>query len=373
MKMKKILFTATITDHFYYFHLPYLKNFHDMGWEVHVASRGGRRLANCDVHHELHIDRSPFSKENITAYKELKKIITDNEFDIIHCHTPMGGIVTRLAAASQRKSGTSVLYTAHGFHFYKGAPALNWLIYYPIERLMARNTDCLITINQEDYEFALKHFTRPRVELVDGVGYNSDLFFAVSADEKTRLRASKGYGTEEKLLIYVAEMNANKNQAMLLNAMKELCRDDKNVRLLIAGADNFNGKYKSLAKELKIENRVDFLGHREDVSELLKMSDVCVASSLREGLPVNIMEAMACGLPVVASDNRGHRALIKNNEDGFLIKANDYVTMAKKVKLLFEQADLFNTMSQNAAENIKQFSKANVGIQMNRIYKNYLR
>lgn len=369
--MKKILFVATITDHFYYFHLPYLKLFHDAGWEVHVAGKGGRKLPYCDVLHEISIERSPFSAANITAYKQIKKIIDEGNFDIIHCHTPMGGMLARLAASKKRRNGTSVLYTAHGFHFYKGAPALNWLIYYPMEWVMSQKTDCLITINAEDYKFAKKHFKHPRVEMVDGVGYNDDLFFEISPEEKKLLRKQKGYGNDETLLIYVAELNANKNQSMLLNAVKKLCDDKYNVRLLLAGKDNFDGKNQALARKLGIESRVDFLGHREDVEQLLKMSDICLASSLREGLPVNVMEAMACGLPTIAADNRGHRALIKNGEDGFIVKPNDYQKMAGITERLIDDKKLFKEISQSAARDIKRFSKESIVVQMSKIYKMY--
>lgn len=365
--MKKILFSATITDHFYYFHLPYLKLFHDMGWEVHVASHGDRELPFCDVHHEIPISRSPFSKSNFAAYKQLKKVIDDNNFDIIHCHTPMGGLLTRLAA--NKKNSGSVIYTAHGFHFYKGAPLMNWLIYYPIELFMSFRTDCLITINGEDYAFAKKHFKRPEVKLVDGVGYNDAKFSPVDSEEKKRLRAKLGYGEDEKILIYVAEMNENKNQSMLIRALKKI----PDARLIIAGADNYGGRYVFQAKALEVYDRVDFLGHCENVEELVKLSDICAASSLREGLPVNVMEAMACGLPVVAVDNRGHRALINDGEDGFLVKANDFNTMAEKINFLFEDSEAYRGFSLCAAENIKRFSQKNVVSQMSEIYREFQR
>ena len=369
--MKKILFVATITDHFYYFHLPYLKYFHDSGWEVHVAGKGGRKLPDCDVQYDIPFVRSPFSKGNIQAYKQLKKVIDENDFDIIHCHTPMGGILTRIAAAPKRRKGTKVLYTAHGFHFYKGAPFLNWAIYYPIELVMSRLTDCLVTINKEDFNFAKSHFMKPDVCLVDGVGYNNDLFYPVPYEEKVRLRQLKGYSEEDKIIIYVAELNANKNQQMLIRMMTEL--KTKNVRLLLVGADNFNSQYQQLAKELKVDNSVEFMGHREDVAELIRISDICAASSLREGLPVNIMEAMASGLPVIAGDNRGHRSLIKNNEDGFVVKPDDYVAAADLADKLFKDKDLYLQISGKAAENIKKFSKATVTIQMTEIYSDFMR
>lgn len=181
--MKKILYVATITQHFYYFHLPYLKMFKELGWQVDVAAHGDVELPYCDNRYEIPIKRSPFDKENLKAYKELKRIVDSGKYDIIHCHTPMGGMLARLAARASRKNGTKVLYTAHGFHFYKGAPKLNWMIYYPIELFMSFFTDCLITINDEDYNFAKKHLKAKSTEKVNGVGYNSDRYFPVSTDE----------------------------------------------------------------------------------------------------------------------------------------------------------------------------------------------
>ncbi len=369
--MKKVLFVATITDHFYYFHLPYLKFFHDSGWEVHVAARGDRKLTDCDFHYNIPFERSPFSTGNLNAYKQLKKVIDENDFDIIHCHTPMGGILTRIAAAKKRKNGAKVIYTAHGFHFFKGAPLLNWAIYYPIEWIMSRKTDCLITINSEDYNLAEKSFKKTKVLIVDGVGYNNDRFYPVSKEEKNEIRKKKGFSQDDKLLIYVAELNANKNQGMLIRMMSKI--KTENAKLLLAGADNYDNKYRKLAEDLGVEDKTVFLGHSEDVEELLKMSDVCVASSLREGLPVNIMEAMATGLPVVAADNRGHRALISDGEDGFLVEANNCDLAAEKTDLLFNDSDLYKKISENASRNILRFSKEKVSSEMKNIYRELMR
>ncbi len=369
--MKKILFVATITDHFYYFHLPYLKFFHDLGWEVSVASKGDRVLENCDVQYNIPFARSPFAKGNIEAFKQLKNVIDKNDFDIIHCHTPVGGILTRLLSNKKRKKGAKVLYTAHGFHFFKGAPKTNWLVYYPIEFIMSRFTDCLITINDEDYKFAKKHFKNPQIKLVDGVGYNSDLFYPISKEEKSALRQQKGYSDKDNIIIYVAELNANKNQQMLINALKQI--KTQNVKMLLVGADNYGGLYQKLAQQLGVQDKIEFAGHREDVAELIKLSDICVASSLREGLPVNIMEAMAVGLPVVACKNRGHNALIKNGENGFVVEANDYLAMANTVDELFENKQLYDKVSLKAQKDIKRFSKENVVIQMRSIYQDFMR
>lgn len=370
--MKKILYVATITEHFYYFHLPSMQMFKELGWQVDVASHGDKELPFCDTHYEIPIKRSPADVENLKAYKQLKKIIKENNYDIIHCHTPMGGMLARLAARSQRKHGTKVLYTAHGFHFYKGAPKLNWLIYYPIELVMSHLTDCLITINDEDFEFSKRHLKAERTEKVNGVGYNSDRFFPVSSEEKSELREKLSYSHNEKILIYVAEMNANKNQSMLLRALKILNDKHGDVRLLIAGADNFNGEYPRLAKELGVQDKVEFLGHRNDINDLLRLSDIAVGSSIREGLPVNVMEALASGLPVVLSDNRGHRVLAQNGKNGYVVDVNDYVSMAQCIEEIAYDSDKYAEFSKNAVESVKPYSKENVLLELKEIYGSFI-
>lgn len=366
--MKKILYVATITPHFYYFHLPSFEMFKKLGWQVDVAAHGDIELPFCDNRYEIPIQRSPADKRNFAAYKELKKIIKENHYNIIHCHTPMGGILARLAARTERKHGTKVIYTAHGFHFYKGAPALNWIIYYPIEFVMSFITDCLITINDEDFAFAKKHLKAKIIEKVNGVGYNCDKYFPVSEEEKQKLRKKLGYSADEKLLIYVAEMNKNKNQSMLLKTLKILSEKHDNVRLLLAGEDNCNGEYVRLAKILGIENKVDFLGQRNDIDDLLHASDIAVGSSIREGLPVNVMEALACGLPVVLSDNRGHRALTVNGENGYTVRINDYENMATQIEQIVFNDECYKKFSEKSSGLVKPYSKTNVIKELEEIY-----
>lgn len=370
--MKKILFVATVAEHFYYFHLPCFKYFKELGWNVDVACHGERELPFCDNKFDIHIRRSPFDKENFTAFGELKKIIENGGYDIIHCHTPMGGILARLAAIKSRSSGTKVIYTAHGFHFYKGAPALNWLIYYPIEFFMSMLTDCLITINDEDYSFAKKHLKAKKIVKVNGVGYNSDIFYKIPNEKKRELRIKNGYSPDETLLIYVAEMNENKNQAMLIRAIKRLKDSNRKIRLLLVGADNYNGEYIRLAEQLEVSDAVDFLGHRDDVCDLVHMCDIAVGSSLREGLPVNVMEALACGLPVVLSDNRGHRALCHNSVNGYIVHQNDDKAMAEKISLLIDDNGLYCKMSENAANDIKKYSKEQVIKELKKVYEEFI-
>lgn len=370
--MKKILYVATVAEHFYYFHLPCFKMFKEKGWQVDVACHGDRELPYCDNKFEIPIKRSPADKENIQAYKELKAIIKKGNYDIVHCHTPMGGILARLAAKDERKKGTKVIYTAHGFHFFKGAPLLNKVIFYPIEWVMSTMTDCLITINSEDFSVAKKHLKAKKIVKVNGVGYNSDLFYKISEEEKIRLRKEKGYPEDAIILIYVAEMNANKNQGMLVRMMTRLTKENKNIRLLIVGADNYEGKYIRLAEELGVSAYIDFLGHRNDACDLVHLSDIAVGSSLREGLPVNVMEAMACGLPVVLSDNRGHRELCRNGSNGYIVAPGDDETMAKRVAELINDKALYSKFSGNSLELIKPYSKEEVLQELEAVYNEYI-
>lgn len=156
--MKKVLFVATVVRlHINMFHKPFIRWFHEQGWQVDVAANNDYDNPNecvipfCSHYYVMPFERSPFKRGNWAAYRQLKSLLDREHYDIIHCHTPMGSVIARLAAGSARNKGTKVLYTAHGFHFYDGAPLVNWLVYYPIERILSRRTDLLITMNQEDY------------------------------------------------------------------------------------------------------------------------------------------------------------------------------------------------------------------------------
>ncbi|BFT75270.1 glycosyltransferase family 4 protein [Paenibacillus sp. P36] len=338
---KKVLFCATVDYHFQAFHLPYMKWFKEQGWEVHIAASGQLELPYVDVKYNIPIQRSPFKLKNISNYNLLKSIINENKYGIIHCHTPMGGVLARLAARGNRKYGTKVIYTAHGFHFCKGAPLINWLVYYPIERLLSNFTDCLITINEEDYALAVnRRLKAKRIEHVHGVGVNIDLFKPVSETVKRQTRGNFGYNSEDFLMFYAAEFNENKNQQLLIHALALIKDEVPQAKLLLAGVGLLKEQCWELAKQLDVSEKVDFLGYRDDIHEILPICDVAVASSLREGLPVNIMEAMACGLPIIASDNRGHRELVHSHENGWIIATDDKYEMSEKIKLLAQNGKL---------------------------------
>ncbi|MDQ0344456.1 glycosyltransferase EpsD [Lederbergia wuyishanensis] len=369
---KKVLFCATIDGHFTSFHIPYLKWFKEQGWEVHVAAAGYTNIPYVDKKYNISIQRSPMKYQNIKAYKELKNIINQNHYDIIHCHTPMGGVLTRLAAIKARRQGTKVIYTAHGFHFCKGAPLINWFLYYPIEKTLAYFTDCLLTINEEDFDLAKKHIKAKRIEHIHGVGVNTERFAPVLEFHKSVLRAQYHYQNDAFLLFYAAEFNKNKNQQLLIESLPLIKNHVPKIKLLFAGDGPLLEHCKQLTKQLEVEALVDFLGKRDDIDFLLKMSDITAASSIREGLPVNVMEAMACGLPIVAVDNRGHRELISHNINGWLVGKNK-VEMANRIIQLASNKEIrkrFGAQSRKII--VSKYSLNNVLEEKRVIYKNVM-
>jgi len=369
----KVLFCATVDYHFKAFHLPILKWFKEKGWEVHIAANGEIAIPYVDKKFNIPIQRSPLNYRNITAYQDLKSVIGENDYKIIHCHTPMGGVLTRLAAKQCRKAGIKVLYTVHGFHFCKGAPLINWLLYYPIEKLLAKYTDCLITINEEDYHLAISHrFMARDIEHVHGVGVNTDRFKPLNKKEKKEQREKFGYRTNDFLLFYAAEFNKNKNQQLLIKAIAELKESVPHAKLLLAGEGVLQDSCRNLASQLGVERMVNFLGYRNDIIELLPMCDVAVASSLREGLPVNIMEAMACGLPVVATENRGHNELVINEQNGFLINPLESGNFAEKLKMLAMTNDMYKRYGENSLKMVSRYDISSVGKELNTIYLRYM-
>ena len=338
--MKKALFVATIDSHIKAFHLPYLRLLKNMGYEVHVATNGDEMFPNCDVKHNICIERSPFSLKNLNAIKQLKKIINNEKFDIVHCHTPMGGVTARLAAKHARKKyDTRVIYTAHGFHFYKGAPKLNWILFYPIEKWLSKYTDTLITINKEDYELANNKFNKrcKNIIYVPGVGIDTKKFSqGITEKEKKSLKKSFGLEQEDLILTCVARLDKNKNQEFLINAMEKLVETNSHFHLLLVGPDELNGYYQKIVKEKNLNRNISFLGRREDIPEILSISDIVVSASHREGLPVNIIEAFAAGKPVVALNCRGMKDLITSNSLGYIIDDANYIDFCNSIKKIYD-------------------------------------
>jgi len=369
----KVLFCATVDFHFSAFHLPILEWFKQHNWEVHVAAQGELDLPFVDKKFNIPIERSPFNRNNVAAYRQLKEIIDHNEYRIIHSHTPMGGVLARLAARESRKKGAKVIYTAHGFHFCKGSSLMNWALYYPIERTLSRITDCLITINNEDYNLAVHHnFKSKKIEHVHGVGINTDRFKPLTQAQKKLLRLGSSLNPNDFLMFYAAEFNRNKNHQLLIRSLARIKDQVPNAKLLFAGQGSLMEECRELAIQLGVGRRVEFLGYRNDIDKLLPLCDAAVSGSLREGLPVNIMEAMACGLPVIATRNRGHLELVKDHENGFIVNPEGINEMSDHMLELAQSEVLRHRMGNWSMELIKKFDLREVREQLSRIYTPFM-
>lgn len=255
------------------------------------------------------IVRNPLAKSNYTAYKKCVDLIKKDDYKFIHCHTPVGGVVGRMVA---HKTKTKVIYTAHGFHFYKGAPLINWLVYYPVEKFLSRWTDVLITINKEDYNRA-KKFKCNKLEMLHGIGIDTKKF---RKDDRIRLTKREELNLKEKdvMLLSVGELSKRKNHQVVIRALKEMRdkRDISNIKYYIAGQGKLHKELNTLIKELGLEENVFLLGYRTDVGELLQATDLFILPSTQEGVSVAVMEAVGCMIPVIGSRIRGNTDLILN-------------------------------------------------------------
>ncbi len=371
--MKKVLFISNVLSHIEAFHLPYLDWFKNRGYEVHVMTNANGKSVNfCDKLFDIGIERSPFNVKNITAIRKAKQIIAAENYDIIHSHTPMGGVVGRLASIRARKKGSKILYTAHGFHFYKGAPKLNWILYYTMEKFLAKKTDCIITINSEDYKRAENKFKSKRtaVEMISGIGVNLERFTSVDNTEKERLK--KHYGYEDKfLLIYAAEFIPRKNHRFFIDAATDLCKLHPDIKFLFCGKGELMESMKKYAEECGVAEHFDFLGFRKDMPTLYQMSDVLISASTEEGFGINIIEGMATGMPAVASIVRGHKEMIREGKNGFLFSTTSPTQFIDCIDRLYSDFDLYCDMSLEAVKTAQNFSIENSLEQMETIYKKY--
>lgn len=372
--MPKVLYVATVVKtHIMAFHIPYLRMLKDLGWITAVAARNDYEnpadcvIPYCDTYFDIPFERNPLKSGNIKAYQMLKAVINEGNYDIIHCHTPVGAMLTRLAAREARKNGSKVFYTAHGFHFYNGAPIINWAVYYPVERWLARKTDVLITINKEDYNRA-KSFKAKKIVYIPGVGIDLNKFSnrIGNRDEK---RQELGLKDTDFVLLSVGELISRKNHAVVLDALGEIKKNGliDDIQYIICGRGALEAKLKEKASSLGISDHVHFLGYRNDVSEICNASDLFVFMSRQEGLPVAVMEAMACGLPVVCSDIRGNTDLIASGQNGEIVQTTG-ASVAEAIIRLKNDSSLISRYKQAALTTIKHYDLLSVKEMVRDIY-----
>lgn len=368
--MQKALLTATVLSHIAQFHKPAIRLLKEHGYEVHVAARdnlaekNGLTLALADQVFDLPFERTPLALNNLTAYRRLRSIIDEGNYDLIHCNTPVGGIATRLASRHARAAGAKVIYTAHGFHFFTGGPPANWM-YYPLERAFARLTDTLITINQEDYARA-ERFPAGAVSYVPGVGVDLKRFATPALDAVQSIRQQLHLSDQDFVVLSVGELNYNKNHSTVLHAMAQA--QIPQMRYLVCGNGPRREYLEELAVTLGINDRVHFLGYRRDIPELMYAADAFCLPSFREGLPMALMEAMAASMPVVCSGIRGNSDLIDAG-GGVIVTPSDSVTgYVEALARLEGDPELREAMASRNRKRIADFSVESVRTSMSSIY-----
>lgn len=312
----------------------------------------------CHVY-SLDCSRKLIEKGNINAIKQLKQICREKEYDYVHCHTPIAAFCTRLAC---RKIDSKVIYTAHGFHFYQGAPFKNWVLFYPAELVCSLWTDILITINKEDYYIAQKMYAK-ETKYIPGVGIDVNKFANIKIDVSNK-RKEIGVDNDAYMLFSVGELNANKNHEIVIRALAKI--GNKKINYVIAGEGNLEKYLLNLSKELGISEQIHLIGYRNDIEEILKVADVFIHPSFREGLPVSVMEAMASGLPCIVSNIRGNQDLI-DLEGGAFINPFDEETVIKEISNILD-SDL-KRLGKHNAEKAKQYDFGLINDKMIDIYQ----
>ncbi len=365
----RILYVTTIGMTMMFFK-SFVKSLVDNGHTVDIATNDSQSKVDsfyndigCEITH-IDCSRSPLSRKNIAAVKQIKKLAEERNYDIVHCHTPVAAMCTRLACIKARKQGTKVFYTAHGFHFYKGAPIKNWLLFYPVEWLCSFMTDTLITINTEDYSRAKRHMHAKKVEYVPGVGIDLKKFSNVQADRASK-RKELGIPENAFLALSVGELNENKNHQIVLHALAKLNNPD--IHYAIAGDGEKYSYLQDLAKKLGLENNFHLLGYREDAIALYKSADIYVLPSVREGLNVSVMEAMASGLPCVVSKIRGNVDMV-DDCNGLSFEPTNVQQLAEHINFLYNKSEKCNELGKESKNKVLKFDVCSVNKAMNEIY-----
>ena len=364
---KRVLMVATVPAMIGQFNMSNIRILQGMGYVVDVASDfydcsvwPMERVQNFkDQLREMGVEaiqidfsRNPFKfGRQIRAYKKALKLIKERKYTFIHTHTPIASAIIRLVAY---RTKTKVIYTAHGFHFYKGAPLKNWLLYYPVEWICSWLTDIIITINKEDYYEAVNKFHAKNVKYVPGVGLDFEKW--LNKNRRNCIRCELGIGADEIVVLSVGELSDRKNHSVVIKALGKM--QESNVHYIICGAGEKRSYLQELAQKEGIENNVHILGYRRDVNDIYHGSDLFIFPSKQEGLPVALMEAIACKVPVICSNIRGNNDLVCMEE--YLFDYRDVCGIEKCIKMAIKDLDKLKNKQKNIYNNLKNFSLSNV-------------
>jgi glycosyltransferase involved in cell wall biosynthesis len=367
--MKRVLFTASVASHITAFHMPFIEHLRGLGCAVDIACLPDVPVQGVRKAWPVPFSRSPYSVSNVRAFLSLKGILGEQKYDLVHTHTPVAAFITRLAA---KRSGTPVLYTAHGFHFYQGGPFRDNLLYHSLEQLAAPWTAGLVVMNREDLEAAKRLGLAESVNLffVHGVGLDLQKYRPEAKD--LSLDSGLSIKPETPVVLCVAEFTWNKNHLLLLDAWRTVVKEMPAATLLFVGTGSTQQFIRQAVADYGLSRSVRFLGYRTDAPRLYNRADVVVLTSRREGLPRSIMEAMAVGKPVVATDVRGSRDLVGHGTNGLLIPLDRPLQLAEALVFLLTHPDVSNRMGELGQQIVKEYSIDRVVEEMARIYCRYL-
>lgn len=380
--MKTVLMLATTAAMIEQFNKNNILILKEMGYEVHVAGnwQEGNPISEdrlnefkdwLEVHHgkwfQITTTRRPTDlKNNLNAYHKVVTLIRQYQYEFIHCHTPIGSVIGRLAA---KQTNTRIIYTAHGFHFFKGAPLKNWLLYFPVEWICSWMTDILITINSEDYERAKRHLHAKRTEYIPGVGVDIEKFAFCHVDKVKKCR-ELGIPNDKFILLSVGELQERKNHRVVIDALGRM--QNKNIYYLIAGQGVLREEYEQLIQGYGLKEQIILLGYRTDIDELCVISDCFVHTAFHEGLSVALLEAMASRRTVIGSDVRGVKELIEHKKGGLLVDPKSAYQVQNAIFTVFSEKDFRENCGCYNLLAVKKYSIQNVEKIMNDIYKKML-
>lgn len=366
----KALIVSNITKRIQAGHYSMITPLKELGYEVHwVANLANfkeeKSKFDFNLHH-INFFRNPFDPRNIMAGKQLYSLIKKEKFDIVHCNSPIGGLLGRIC--SKLAGVKIVMYTAHGFHFYKGAPITNRTLYKFAEIVLAKITDGLITMNKEDFDNGRKITLNKNgmCFYIPGIGIDSNMYNNLKIDKSVK-KTQLGLKDDDFAIISMGDLIHRKNYATAIRAIAML--NNPNVHYLICGDGPLLESLKELSIQLNVEDNIHFLGFRTDIAELLNISDLYLLTAYQEGLPRALMEAMSAGIPVIASNIRGNVDLVEEGVNGFMSKPDDVDGFAKGIATLYKDRNLSGQMGRLNLIRVKSYDISSVKMEMIKIYK----
>ncbi|WP_343290494.1 glycosyltransferase family 4 protein [Turicibacter bilis] len=340
--MRKVLYVTTVSQTVNSFLVPHIEMLLDEGYQVDIATHIDKPIDASLIKRDVNIYNIPFSRNplslgNLKAFSKLLTIQKEKRYEVVHVHTPVASVFGRLLKLSYPNLKT--IYTAHGYHFLKDGPKTGWFLYYPIEKMMAKFTDIIITINQEDYDITVNKLKPRKAYLMNGVGLDLSHYKQLSEEQITKTRQELGLSEDDFVIIMIAELNENKNHIQLIRAMKQLKDCYPNIHAICVGEGDKLNELEEEVKSNRLDRRIQFLGYRSDITELINISNIGILLSHREGLPRNLMELMACGRRVIGTNIRGCRDIILNSYIGEIVEVNDINQTCRAIEKLYHSSE----------------------------------